>query len=172
MRTGGTNFYAYIAVASPDGRLIAYGSQQRSLVLHELSTGRVVYRLDNLPDGVSAVAFSPDSKILAWGGWQDPTVHLVEVATGGEHHRLLGHKGRITSLTFSGDGQALVSGGQDTTAMVWDLTGKLGSKDKWGGLLSAADLNACWKDLADLDAAQAYKAMRAPGRTRSKSSAR
>jgi len=157
---GGSNFYAYSAVASPDGRLIAYGSQQRSLVLHELSTGRVVYRLDNLPDGVSAVVFSPDSKILAWGGWQDPTVHLVEVATGREHHRLLGHKGRITSLTFSGDGQALVSGGQDTTAMVWDLTGKLGSKDKWGGLLSAADLNACWKDLADLDAARAYKAMR------------
>ncbi len=157
---GDKSSFSYIAGASPDGRLIAYGSQFRYLVLHELASGKEARSLDHLPDGVSAVAFSPDSKMLAWGGWNDPAVHLVEVATGQERHHLGGHKGRITSLSFSVDGQSLISGGQDTATVVWDLTGKLAAKKKWGGLLSAQDLYACWTDLACDAAARAFQAIR------------
>jgi hypothetical protein len=57
--------------------------------------------------------------MLAWGGWIDPAIHLVEVATGRERHVLQGDKGRILALTFSGDARMLVSGSEDTTALVF-----------------------------------------------------
>jgi WD40 repeat protein len=37
---------------------------------------------------------------------------------------LVGHEGRITTLVFSADGKFLVSGGEDTTVVVWDVSRK------------------------------------------------
>lgn len=154
---GGRSGWAYVAVASPDGRLVAYGSQSRYLALHDTATGSLLRLLTDLPDGPSALAFSPDGRTLAWGGWRDPAIHLVEVTTGKERHRLDGHKGRITSLAFAADGRTLVSASEDTTAVVWDLTGKTGAK---AGPVSAAEFDTGWADLAGGDAARAYQAMR------------
>jgi RNA polymerase sigma factor (sigma-70 family) len=152
---GGTRTgLGYAAAASPDGQLVAYGSQSHYLALHETATGKAVRVLTDLPDGASALAFSPDSRMLAWGGWRDPTIHLVEVASGRERHQLTGHKGRVYSLAFSGDGRLLVSGNEDTTALVWDLTGK------GKGPLRRPELVSYWDDLAGEDAARAYQAMR------------
>jgi hypothetical protein len=128
-------------------------------VITELATGQEVRRIE-LPEGVETVAFSADSKTLACGGAWDGTVHLREVATGKERSRLLGHKGRIDWLTFSGDGQTLATGSDDTTVLIWDLSGKLGVKGRWGALLSQTDLDACWADLAGDDAARAYQSLR------------
>ena len=39
---------------------------------------------------------------------------------------LRGHRAKVTSVAFSGDGKSMVSGAQDMTAKVWDVaTGKL-----------------------------------------------
>ncbi len=154
---GDKSSYPYSAAVSPDGRLIAYGTQARFLVLHDLGTGKEVRRVETLPDGASRMAFSPDSKMLAYGGWRDPTVHLVEVATGRERHRLAGHKGPITSLTFSADDKMLISGSNDTTGLVWDLTGQRDAKVRPN---TGQDLDACWSDLASEDAARAFQAIR------------
>jgi len=151
---GGRNGYGYAAAVSPDGRLIAYGSYWHYLAIHEVLTGKTV-RLFNklLPDGAGTLAFSPDGRTLAWSGWQQPTIHLLELATGKERHRFEGHKRRVTSLAFSGDGRTLISGSEDTTALVWDSTGRL-SQQK--GPLNP---DTAWRDLA-ADATTAYQAMR------------
>jgi RNA polymerase sigma factor (sigma-70 family) len=154
---GGAWSPAFFACLSPDGRLIAYGSQERFLVVQVLGTGRELFHLAGLPDGVSALAISPDSKTLAWGGWRDPTIHLVEIATGQDRHRLVGHQGRVLSLTFAADGRRLVSGDEDTTALVWDLAGSLEASRK---PLLPKELDAGWTDLASDDAARAYQALR------------
>jgi hypothetical protein len=147
----------YHGAVSPDGRLIAFGSQKRFLELRDLATGAQLRRVDKLPDGVCPMAFSPDGKTLAWAGWNQPTVHLVEVATGRERHRFVGHTGRVLSLSFTADGTLLISGGADTTALVWDLTGRLRGTEATGKSLTAADLEGCWIDLASEDAAGAYR---------------
>jgi hypothetical protein len=54
----------------------------------------------------------------------------------------------------------LVSGSADTTALVWDLTGKLAVGDEWGKPLSAKDVEAAWQDLATDDAGRAFDAVR------------
>jgi WD40 repeat protein len=153
---GNLNLAFYTAV-SPDGRIIAYGSQEKYLALMEIATGRELAFFDNLADAVGPMTFSPDGRTLAWGGWRDPTVRLVEVASGNERRRFLGHRGRITAVTFSADGNILVSGGLDTTAVVWDIAGQPSAKDN---PLSPQDLSAFWADLADTNAERAHLAVR------------
>jgi len=150
----------FTAALSPDGNLLAFGSQDRYLVLKDVDTGQDIRRLDKLPDGVGPLAFAPDGKTLAWAGWQDPTVHLVEVLTGRERRTLHGHGGRVLPLAFSGDGKRLISASNDTTALIWDLTGKLAAGDQSSWVLSPKELETAWSDLAGDDAASAYQSMR------------
>lgn len=64
--------------------------------------------------------------LLAAGGygtkehWGD--IHLVDLSSGQVLGLLQGHSSVIHSLTFSLDGRMLVSGGQDRTVRVWDLS--------------------------------------------------
>jgi hypothetical protein len=59
-------------------------------------------------------------------------------------------------LTFAADSRRLVSGSEDTTALVWDLTRHPGAK---GAPLRFTELSAYWADLKSEDAARAYKAV-------------
>jgi RNA polymerase sigma factor (sigma-70 family) len=155
---GDRTYLSYSVRLSNDGRLLACGSQRNTLVLVETETGKLLHRLQGLPDGVSAIAFSPDDRTLAWGGWRDPAIHLLEVTTFMERHHFAGTTGRVQTLTFSPDGKKLLSGSEDTTATVWDVTGRL-SEPNLGTPLTAARLDALWAALSSEDAAKAFRAV-------------
>jgi RNA polymerase sigma factor (sigma-70 family) len=146
---GGVGVTIFSAAVSPDGRLLAFGSRNGAIVIHELVRGEEVRRIDGLAQGLSVRAFSPDGRTLAWSAAGNATVHLLEVTSGKERHQLVGHLGDVTAVAFSPDGRRLVSASEDTTALVWDL-----------GPAAPADGEAAWKDLADADAARAYRAVR------------
>jgi WD40 repeat protein len=111
------------AAFSPDGRWVAWAGREGGFHVHDLATGEKAFGIVGTAS-VSALAFSPDGRTLAAGGWYDPTIQLWEVATGQLRHSLRGHRGRIFTLVFSADGKRLASGSEDTTALLWDLTGQ------------------------------------------------
>jgi RNA polymerase sigma factor (sigma-70 family) len=149
---GGPVVAFFTAAVSPDGRLIAFGSDKDMIAVHDLDDGTELCRVEKLSHGVGYLAFSPDGRMLAWGSHDDPRVHLLEVATGKERQALTGHRGGIVALCYASDGKTLVSSGNDTTLLVWDLSLR-------GGALSARESDACWNDLLG-DAPVAYQALR------------
>ena len=77
-------------------------------------------RLRGHRGAVTAVAFSPDEKLLASSG-ADNIVKLWDMTTGKELFTLRGHLAAVTSVCFSPDGARLVSGAGNVVK-IWDVT--------------------------------------------------
>ena len=69
--------------------------------------------------GLRAVSFAPYGRRMATGG-VDRAVILWNPETGEATHRLQGHTGVVSSLSFSADGIWVVSGSFDGSIRVWD----------------------------------------------------
>jgi WD40 repeat protein/mono/diheme cytochrome c family protein len=111
---------ANAAAFSPDGRLAAFASADRTVRLYDIEAGRDLRRFIGHTASVWCVAFSPDGTRLLSGG-KDGTVRLWEVETGAELRRFEGHGDLVTSVAFSPDGRRALSAGYDHEVILWDL---------------------------------------------------
>ena len=75
------------------------------------------------PEGIWAVAVSPDGKYLAASGWND-TVKVWSLADGKELFYRNGHERTVTGVVFSPDSSKLVSVGIDSVIQVWEVPKK------------------------------------------------
>jgi WD40 repeat protein len=112
---------AVTAVAfSPDDRLLASGSADRTVKLWDVTTGKEVRSLAGHTARVTTAAFRSDGKLLASAG-ADRVVKLWDPATGQELRSLEGHAGSITDVVFSPDGRRLASASEDKSVRLWDV---------------------------------------------------
>jgi WD40 repeat protein/DNA-binding SARP family transcriptional activator len=89
--------------------------------LHQaIQNSRIHYTLTGHAGEVSAVAFSPDGKLLATAG-RDTTAKIWDAATGAELVTLRGHSQSIDDIAFSPDGKILATASGDKTVKLWDV---------------------------------------------------
>jgi len=105
---------------SSDGKYILSGSDDKTLKLWDIETGREIRTFKGHLNYVRAVAFDPDGKYAISGSFDD-TVRLWNVSTGREIRTFRGHSRWVTSVTFSPDGKFIISGSLDNTARLWDV---------------------------------------------------
>ncbi|KAJ5652726.1 hypothetical protein N7507_010152 [Penicillium longicatenatum] len=105
---------------SPDGSLLASGSNDKTVRVWDPATGQTVSTLEGHSDSVFSIAWSPDGSRLASGSY-DTTVRVWDPTTGQTVSTLEGH-GSVQSIAWSPDGKRLASGSYDTTVRVWDPT--------------------------------------------------
>jgi RNA polymerase sigma factor (sigma-70 family) len=141
---------------SPDGEWAACDGKDETMLLYHLTTkasGRRI-KAPGLADHLPFFLFSPDARTLAVGTRDG--IKLFETVTGNVRRRLEG--GRVTSMIFSSDNRRLISASEDTTALVWDLTGRIG-KPVDRAKPDLTELADRWVDFVSDDAASAYSAM-------------
>ena len=111
----------YSVAFSPDGRILASGSRDKTVRLWDMTTRQQLRTLAGHTSVVWSVAFSPDGRTLASGS-ADKTIRLWNAATGEQCAILTGHTAPVKSVAFSPDGITLASGSEDSTVRLWDLT--------------------------------------------------
>jgi WD40 repeat protein len=109
---------------SPDGIWLAFivmNTLTSSIRLWNLAAKDYVHRAPDflIPDVAVAMAFSPDSKVLAVG-FQNGYIHLWDVSRNGSLlASFKAHHYSVNTLAFSPDGKLLASGSSDKSIAIW-----------------------------------------------------
>ncbi|NJK66922.1 MAG: hypothetical protein HC786_19035 [Richelia sp. CSU_2_1] len=104
------------------GRLLASGSNDKTVRLWDWQTGECVAKLPGHTDFIYGIAFSKDGQILATGS-TDSSVRLWNVTRNQCFQVLQGHTDWVYAVAFDPDGQIVASGSADCTLKLWDISG-------------------------------------------------
>ena len=103
---------------SPDGKLIACGQWPDTIEVFEVATLKQVFELERRHKYFPYIAFSPDSKTLAIGGYGE--VMLTSIENPKETRRLEADLHGVSQIGFSPNGLLIAAIDFDSTTL-WDL---------------------------------------------------
>jgi WD40 repeat protein len=142
----GSDWLACLAFSADGKRLTAAGFDGR-VRMWDRSDGKKIMEgpvpakpapksavVEPLP-ALTALALSPDEKVLAVGG-ADGVVHLLHASDGKVLRSMTGHGSVVTSLAFHSSGSLLVSASKDRAVRLWNPAN--------GQLIKALEGHASW----------------------------
>jgi DNA-binding beta-propeller fold protein YncE len=105
---GGHGDYVLTVAFSPDGRRVATGSMDNTVILWNTETGQLIRTLTGHTKYIDIVAFSPDGTRIASASSFD-TVKLWNAETGQEIWTIAGDGDIIRHIAFSPDGRRITA---------------------------------------------------------------
>ncbi|CAD8162590.1 unnamed protein product [Paramecium octaurelia] len=103
---------------SPDGKSLASCSDDNSIILWDVRTGKVNSRI-KVKQEVKSVCFSHNTSTLAFSSGN--FVYLWNLKTGKQKAKLDGHSNAVYSICYSPDGITLASGSWDESIRLWGV---------------------------------------------------
>jgi len=117
----GHTAYVTACVVTPDGRHVVSASEDQTLKVWELRSGRAVAKLVGHTDRVvTACAVTPDERHVVSAS-TDRTLKIWDLMSGRVVATLEGHNHSVTACTVIADGRHVVSASMDKTLKIWDL---------------------------------------------------
>ena len=103
---------------SPDGRLVASASDDRTVMLWDPKAGECRRTLKGHQGYIEAIAFSPDGELVASASANE--IGLWDPKTGERRYTLRGHLSYISAIAFSPNSKLVASASNDQTVKLWD----------------------------------------------------
>lgn len=106
---------------TPDGKWAASGSEDKTVKIWDLNTGKCRETLIGHTADVRSVAITPDGKRILSAD-VDKAIRVWDASSGQERARLVGHTDAVWSVVAIQDNARALSGGWDCSFRLWDLT--------------------------------------------------
>jgi len=105
---------------SRDGNTALSASEDNTLKVWDVESGRELRTLAGHTNAVRGVALSADGR-LAVSASEDNTLKVWEVESGRELRTLIGHTNIVRDVALTPDGQVAVSASEDNTVKIWEV---------------------------------------------------
>ncbi len=107
---------------TPDGKLAFTGNNQKTCLLWDVSSGKVIQTLRGHDDSVNSVSITPDGR-WAISGSDDKTCIVWDLKSGGKPKILEGHISKVISVSISADGKRALSASDhhQDKPIIWDI---------------------------------------------------
>ena len=130
--TSGGTFFRGSGRLSSDGKRLFLShrdleSRRSGVKCEDFTTGQLLWQADLGTNSFSApfaIEPSPDDKTLVISGaTENPSIQVLDAATGKQITRLEGHSGAVRAMSFARDGRQLASASEDQTIRLWSTSG-------------------------------------------------